>query len=98
MSEITVNFPLMEQGAEDLRSAATALQHVIDQLESDSANLVASWVGSGSNSGASWEAVESDMRGIIDGLSMYSTKFGSTVHEASTSQRHTESVIGNMFA
>jgi WXG100 family type VII secretion target len=98
MSEISVNFPLMEQGAADLRAASSALQNVLDQLRSDSANLVHSWVGSGSSSGAAWQAVDQDMQSTIDGLSQYATTFGNKVETASTSQRHTEAQIGNMFA
>lgn len=97
MDTVAVNFNLLNQGAEDLRTCANSLQNALDDLRASTQPLVASWVGSNSQAAAQWHLVEQDMQRTIDGLAAYATTFSQRVQTASADQAHMENQIANSF-
>jgi uncharacterized protein YukE len=97
MDEVKVNFPQLQQGSDDLNSAARALQASLDQMRTAAKPLVDIWVASGSPAAAQWMKADQDLQNLITGLSSYSADFSGRTQTAMANQLHNENVIQQMF-
>lgn len=95
--EVKVNFPLLQQGSEDLMTAARGLQGALDQMRGDVKPLVDLWVASGSPAAAQWMKADQDIQNLINGLSAYASDFSRRTNEAVVHQQRNENMIQQMF-